>query len=205
MRPVRWISLAAMLCVACALTVNAADDQEKPKGPPKCDRCGQTDCCLKKICKPVPIEVDKKEVCFDCKCEDFCVPGRSCLLDTICHNDACGCWVERVWKPTCAEVRTRNVMVKKEVTRKSQSFKWEMQHLCPSCACLPPAAKGTPPSGTQPGGTQPVPEEVEEMQPEDQSVEEEEISSLPPRGAVAVPLAAQAPAAPKRSFWAFWR
>lgn len=196
MKPFRWISLAAILWAASAMSVRGGEVKDKPK----CDRCGCTDCCLKKCCKPVPVEIEKKEVCFDCKCEDFCVPGRSCLLDTICHDDACGCWVERVWKPTCAEVRTRNVMVKKEVSRKSQGFKWELQNLCPACSCLPPAEKGTPPGGKKPGPQQ---EEIEEMQPEDQSVEEEEISSLPPRSQLAVPLAAQP--APKRSIWTFWR
>ncbi|MBL9123299.1 MAG: hypothetical protein JNG90_06670 [Planctomycetaceae bacterium] len=196
-----WIIAAAWIVLSPGFVAAAP-----PKEVPKCDRCGATDCCLKKFCKPVPVELEVKDVCFDCKCEDFCVPGRSCLIDTICHEDDCGCWVERVWKPTCAEVRTRKVMVKKEVVRKSQSFNWEMQRLCPACACLPPAPKGTPPGG-QPRDSGPGGEEIEEMQPEDQSVEEVELSSLPrrPAGTPLTTQSAPAPAPAKRSFWAFWR
>lgn len=199
----RASSGVVVACLLIGFSANIrADDACTTK---KCDRCGASACCLKKVCKPVPVEKELKEVCFDCKCEDFCVPGRSILCDTIYHDDACGCWVENVWKPTCAEVRTRKVIVKKEVVRKSQSFQWEMQTLCQACECLPPAAKGTPPSGKAPSGA--PAEEVEEMQPEDQSIEEDDLSSAPPRPPSVIPVSANIPvAAPaKRSFWSFLR
>lgn len=189
------LSLVAFSVLLGGSIAGAAKPAEK-----KCDRCGIATCDLRKCCKPVPVEIEKKEVCYDCKCEDFCVPGRSILCETKCHEDDCGCWVENVWKPTCAEVRTRNVMVKKEVTRKSQGFKWEMQNLCCACQNLPPASKGTPPSGKKQ-------EEVEEERPEDQSVEEVEISSTAPAGPPAAPVAARPTPtpAPRRSLLSFLR
>ncbi len=184
------VAILLLGSIAHADTINA--------NPKKCARCGVESCCLKKCCRPVPIEIDKKEVCYDCKCEDFCVPGRSIKCETKWHKDDCGCWVENVWKPTCAGVRTRNVMVRKEVTRKTQSSRWEVQHLCAACSCLPPESKSAP------GGGGEGEEEVDAMEPEDQSVEEVEISTLP-QSTPSVMQASQPAPAQRRSLWSFFR
>lgn len=189
----------AVIAVVLGFALGSAVIAQAGEGDNKCDRCGVESCCLKRVCRAVPVEIETKETCYDCKCEDFCVPGPSIKCDTRWHQDDCGCWVENTWKPTCAEVRTRSLLVRKEVTRKKQGFKWEAQRLCPACECLPPAAKGTPPSGTAPEG-----EEIEEVQPVDQSVEEAELSTLPPRW---LPNLRQVrgDTAPKRSLWSLFR
>jgi hypothetical protein len=127
----------------------------------------------------VPDVKEIKEVCWDVKCEDFCVPGPSCCCGKVNKHDECGCWSYKIWKPNCGCVRTRKTLVKKEVTRKVPTTKWVVENVCAHCksACdvelpadgappkvpaeqAPAAAPGTPlmvPPGGQPAKPQDPP------------------------------------------------
>ncbi|MBX9790583.1 MAG: hypothetical protein K2Y37_16815 [Pirellulales bacterium] len=96
----------------------------------------------------MPDVKEVKEVCWDVKCEDFCVPGPSCCCGKVDKQDECGCWSYKIWKPNCGHVRTRKTLVKKEVTREVPTTKWVVENVCAHCksACdveLP--ADGAPP------------------------------------------------------------
>lgn len=108
----------------------------------ECAQCGVKTCC-RPVCKCVPSTEEKKKLCFDCKCEDFCVPGPSCFCghkseamdtpgdDCGCNKNCCISW--NIWKPRCAEVRTRRVLIVHEVKKEVPTYKWEVEYLCESC------------------------------------------------------------------------
>jgi hypothetical protein len=94
----------------------------------------------------VPSTEEKKKTCYECKCEDFCVPGPSLWCGRKCESipygesDSCGCadggccltW--NLWKPRgCAQLRTRKVLVAHEVKKEVPSYKWEVEYLCDEC------------------------------------------------------------------------
>jgi hypothetical protein len=81
----------------------------------------------------VPETKEEIEVCWDVKCEDFCVPGPSTFCGSVRECDKCGSWCRDIWKPGCAKVYTRRVPVKTEVKRKKQTFKWEVVTICAAC------------------------------------------------------------------------
>lgn len=108
----------------------------------ECANCGVTACC-RAYCRCVPSTEEKKETCFECKCEDFCVPGPSIFCGrkseaiSLPENE-CGCagkccisW--NIWKPRCAQVRTKKVLVVHEVKKEVPSHKWEVEYLCDEC------------------------------------------------------------------------
>jgi hypothetical protein len=67
---------------------------------------------------------------YDCECEEFCVPGRS-QCTTVC--DECG-HNRKVYRPTCAKLRTRTKLVKKETVEEKCVYKWVVEDLCCDCA-----------------------------------------------------------------------
>lgn len=107
-----------------------------------CSHCGVEACC-RAVCRCVPSTEEKEKTCYECKSEDFCVPGPSCFLGRKCEamplpgkeggcaGDCCLCW--NLWKPRCAEVRTRKVLVVHEVKKEVPSYKWEVEYLCDEC------------------------------------------------------------------------
>jgi hypothetical protein len=95
-----------------------------------CDHCG-CQCECQKVCRLIceTKKVTKPE--YSCECEDFCVPGPS---EHCVTRDECGC-KKHVYTPTCATVRTRTKLVKKEVTKEVPSYRWVVEKVCPACAC----------------------------------------------------------------------
>lgn len=144
--------VATLLVVGSAATGLTARGQTAPLPPPKssaakepaaaakapdsndgrCDLCGGCG-CVRKVCVPKPKEREIKKVCWSSKCEDFCIPGPSQYCGKKCGKDECGCWSYEVWKPTCAEVRTRKVPVKTEVKRKVPGVEWKPEERCAAC------------------------------------------------------------------------
>ncbi len=122
----RWkLYLAAVaLTVASAAAALAGDGV--------CDRCGCS-ACVRKVCVPKRIEKEVIKVCWDFKCEDVCIPGRSRKCGVEYREDACGCWSFDVWEPTCARVKTRRVPVKTEVKRKVPAIEWVVEKRCAAC------------------------------------------------------------------------
>lgn len=94
-----------------------------------CASCGCQSACTK-VCRAVPGTKKVTKVEYSVKCEDFCVPGPSTRTH-VC--DECG-HKKTVYTPTCAEVRTRKVLVKKEVVTKVPTTQWVVEDLCASCA-----------------------------------------------------------------------
>jgi hypothetical protein len=78
-------------------------------------------------------EKEVTKVCWDYRCERVCIPGPSIFCGTRCQRDDCGCWACWLWKPTCAEVITRRVPVKKEVQRKVPAVEWKVEERCCQC------------------------------------------------------------------------
>lgn len=117
--------MKSFLCCALVLLVGAASVQAGDC----CEGCGCAASCSK-VCRLVPSTKKVTKTEYECECEDFCVPGRS--LRTVCH-DECG-KKKIVYTPTCAEVRTRKKLVKKETSTTVPSTKWVVENLCPRCA-----------------------------------------------------------------------
>ncbi len=115
-----------------------ADAKKKEAPPPdgRCDQCGSCD-CVRKVCVPKMTEKEIKKVCWDAKCEDFCIPGPSVWCGKACKTDDCGCWTHHLWKPTCAEVKTRVVPVRKETKRKVPAVEWKVEERCACCRRKP--------------------------------------------------------------------
>jgi hypothetical protein len=115
-----------------------ADAKKKEAPPPdgRCDQCGSCE-CVRKVCVPKMTEKEIKKVCWDAKCEDFCIPGPSVWCGKACKKDDCGCWTHHLWKPTCAEVKTRVVPVRKETKRKVPAVEWKVEERCACCRRKP--------------------------------------------------------------------
>lgn len=112
-----------------------------------CDHCGCQSSC-DKVCRPV-CEIKKvPKVTYDCECEDFCVPGKSCH-SVVC--DDCGN-KKHVYTPQCGEVRTRKKLVKNETTIDKVTYKWVVETVCcgcrERCAAAEKAGKPLEPAAT---------------------------------------------------------
>ena len=148
MNALRSCLVAAALSLTFCLAAQAGDGV--------CDHCGCSS-CVRKVCVPKKTEKEVVKVCWDFKCEDVCIPGRSKKCGVECREDECGCWSFNVWEPTCARVKTRRVPVKTEVKRKVPAVEWVVEYRCANCcgadsADKPVAADGKP--------LAPVPEKV---------------------------------------------
>lgn len=118
---------------------SAPKETETEKKPPdaddgRCDLCDSCS-CVRKVCVPKPKEREIKKVCWGYTCEDFCIPGPSEYCGKKSAKDECGCWSYEVWKPTCAEIRTKKVPVKTEVKRKVPGVEWKPEERCAACRC----------------------------------------------------------------------
>ena len=117
--------MKSFICCALALLAGAASAQAGDC----CEGCG-CDASCSKVCRLVPSTKKVTKTEYECECEDFCVPGPS--LRTVCH-DECG-KKKIIYTPTCAEVRTRKHLVKKETSKTVPTTKWVVEDLCPKCA-----------------------------------------------------------------------
>lgn len=135
-----------------------AETKKKEPPPPdgRCDLCGSCE-CVRKVCVPKMIEKEIKKVCWDAKCEDFCVPGPSVWCGKVCKTDECGCWTHDLWKPTCGEVRTRVIPVRKETKRKVPAVEWKVQEQCLCCRKKPREVAGKPAPDQSAAGPEPGP------------------------------------------------
>lgn len=116
-----------------------AKQPEKQKTPDPADgRCDHCDgcSCVRRVCVAKQTEKTVTKVCWSYKCEEFCIPGPSIYCGEKCHHDTCGHWTHSLWKPTCAEVRTKRVPVKNEVKRTVPSVEWKLEERCKGCRVL---------------------------------------------------------------------
>lgn len=98
-----------------------------------CQQCGCQSPC-QKVCRLVCETKEVTKVTYDCKCEDFCVPGRSIRCQNDCGCGHCDSCRDTSWTPVCAEVKTRKVLVKKVEKVQKPTYKWVVEYLCPTCA-----------------------------------------------------------------------
>jgi hypothetical protein len=104
-------------------------------GSPCCQGCGCQP-CTKKVCR---LKCEMKEVrkkVYSCKCEDFCVPGKSICCKKPC-DDCRGlcrlCCDPYIYKPTCGCVRTRVVPVIEIEKKKVPSYTCVVEEVCTRC------------------------------------------------------------------------
>jgi hypothetical protein len=121
----KLILCCALLFAACGISQAQGQD-----GCNHCDRCGCAAPC-RKVCRCVDDVKKVPKITYSCKCEDFCVPGRSehCVVCDDCGHK------QHIYTPTCAEVRTRTKLVKHETVKEVPSHKWVVETLCDACAC----------------------------------------------------------------------
>jgi hypothetical protein len=121
-----------------------------------CAHCGCNSCC-RKVCRLVCETKKVPKTTYDCKCEDFCVPGPSkcvgaCETCSDCDKcGGCGCkWCthkKKIYEPTCACVHTKKVLVKHVEMEEKKSYKWVVEYLCDNCACKCQQAQPQPGGG----------------------------------------------------------
>lgn len=112
-----------------------------------CCRCGNH-CGVRKVCRLVCSTEEISTYCYGCKCEDICLPGKSCrgclhsecVCGEDCPENCCehrpSCHLEWFdWRPSCAKVRTVKKLVKYKLTREIPSWKWVVEEVC--CDCCP--------------------------------------------------------------------
>lgn len=128
--------------VACAVVWAAVAQGSSHRGG--CPHCGCA--TVKKICRLKPDVKKEKKYVYSCECEDFCVPGRSeqCGFKWVCDENGHR-HKEIVWKPTCARVRTKAKLLKKEVVHEKKTFKWVVEEVCCQChECVSEAEAASP-------------------------------------------------------------
>lgn len=118
-----------LLCLSLSLCLAAAAWSGE-----SCRQCGCGAC--KKVCRLVCETRQETIWCYDCKCEDFCVPGPSCLLGTRCVPDPCNpCRTHRefCWKPSCGPLRERMVLYKVPQVVERPSYRCVVECICCEC------------------------------------------------------------------------
>jgi hypothetical protein len=106
---------------------------EVQAGHRHCDHCGCRQNC-NKYCRLVCGTKTETKTVYSCECEDFCVPGPSEKCGVKCDCDCEGHKHRTtIWKPTCAKVRTRTNLVKKEVEKEVPDYKWVVEEICGGC------------------------------------------------------------------------
>ena len=118
--------------------------------------------CGDNVCKLVKTTIKKKVICYGCKCEDFCVPGKSCVerdglrgcsckANCSCKGKcSCGCdhapyckVCVKEWTPGCATLMTRKKLVKYEKIVEVPGWKWEVVKAKDAgCGCAKAASCG---------------------------------------------------------------
>jgi hypothetical protein len=101
-------------------------------GAPCCGGCG----CqpyTRKVCRLVCEMREETKPVYECKCEDFCIPGPSTCCKTPCTCPGKCCQDHTVWKPTCGCVKQRTVLVIKKESKKVPSYKCVVEEVCTRC------------------------------------------------------------------------
>ena len=148
-----WLGAGLAVMAWCAMAMATPPTTPEVVRDGRCDHCGGGD-RVRTVCVKRMTERKITKVCWGYRCEEVCIPGPSIFCGTRHHRDDCGCWTCRLWKPTCAEVITRHVPEKKEITRTVPAVAWTVEERC--CLCRhdrAPTDRVEP--GESPGGTTP--------------------------------------------------
>lgn len=99
-----------------------------------CPQCGG--CDFKTVCRIVPVITKTPKTEYDCKCEDFCVPGRSrcvgCETVTDCNGN---CYQQKCYEPTCGKVYSKTSLIKTTTMVEKCSYKCVAEKVCCRCGC----------------------------------------------------------------------
>jgi hypothetical protein len=121
-------ALAAALLIASVGLVSNSQ-----AGRHFCKHCGCQQHC-KKVCRLICGTKTEVKPVYSCECEDFCVPGPSAKCGVKCECNRLGIkCCHAVYKPTCAQVRTKRVLVKKEIEKEVPAYKWVVEEVCCQC------------------------------------------------------------------------
>jgi hypothetical protein len=89
---------------------------------------------VRKVCVPVCETIKETTFEYQCRCEDFCIPGPSKCVGYRCETDCDGCTHRvKVMQPTCGCVHTRQVLLKVPVVKEKCVTKWVVKTIC--CGC----------------------------------------------------------------------
>lgn len=115
------------------LIVLAGHISSSQAGRHYCDHCGCQQHC-KKVCRLICGTKKEVKPVYCCESEDFCVPGPSvkCGVQCQCNRLGIKC-CHAAYKPSCAEVRTKKVLVKKEIEKEVPAYKWVVEEVCCHC------------------------------------------------------------------------
>ena len=149
------LSMALVALMAIAQPAMAGGCKEECCGTPNsCGHCGCAAPC-KRMCKVVPDVKVVTKVVWEVKCEEFCTPfpgspccghAKSCVQEGCdagsCEKGKC----PEVVTPDCGPVRTRKILVKKEIKVQCPTFKCVPCYGCDACcesgAVVPSPAGG---------------------------------------------------------------
>lgn len=98
-----------------------------------CQHCGCRQSC-RKVCRLICGKKKDSKTVYSCKCEDFCVPGASekCGDAWVCTRLGTMCR-KPVYKPVCAAVHSKVVLVQKPSEKEVPDYKWVVEEVC--CRC----------------------------------------------------------------------
>jgi hypothetical protein len=122
----KTFSIALLIAVAASISTAEA-------GQHLCNHCGCRQNC-RKVCRLICGTKKEVKTEYSCECEDFCIPGPSqkCGVKCECNRLGIKC-CHAVYKPTCAKVHTKRVLVKKEVSKEVPDYKWVVEEVCCHC------------------------------------------------------------------------
>lgn len=119
--------------LACgALLISLAAATGLRAGAPCCAGCGCQP-CTRKVCRLICETKEVSKPVYECKCEDFCIPGRSISCRAPCDCPGECCKDHTIYKPTCGCVRSRTVLVIKKETKKVPAYKCVVEEVCTHC------------------------------------------------------------------------
>ena len=109
-----------------------------------CSQCCCTQC--RKVCRVV-CEMKKETVfCYECECEDFCIPGRSCITGVKCVPNVCNpCETHReyCWQPHCGPIKQRKILHKVAKTIEKPVYRCVVERVCCQCGLAKSDAAAT--------------------------------------------------------------
>ena len=135
--------IVLLLGLAAGMAISSAAEADQHC----CNHCGCEAQCGK-VCRLVCETKLVTKTIYDCKCEDFCIPGPS-SRSKVCMADCCdGCRHKTYcWTPGSAHMRTRKVLAKTEIRIAKPSYRRVVEDLCQQCQCravsvsAPPSAE----------------------------------------------------------------
>jgi hypothetical protein len=135
-----WIKRTALVLI-CWGTVAAAAWGD----PWRCCHCGgcQTP---RQVCRLVPDVERVVEYQYFERCEQFCVPGKSCCVGCVpkqCIDPRLPMQYDKIWQPTCGPTFTRGKLCKRPVVCERPVMRCVVEQVCCGCGQADPKLEST--------------------------------------------------------------